>query len=318
MTQAVCQEAMDMLNGKSTVFVADNGDPNNYLDEMRDAEAVIVRIGKLDRNAIERSPNLKVIGRTGVGYDNVDVEAATAAGIPVVITPGTNNRSVAEHTLAMVFAVSKNLVEGHNETQRGNFSIRSAGKAFEILGKTIGFIGLGAIGIETARLCKALGMETAGYDPFLSKEAVEAMGCAYYSDYEQMLGDCDFISLHTPLTADTRNMITLKQLKMMKRTAGLINCARGGLIDEADLAVALNEGLIAAAGIDVFETEPPAVDNPLFSAKNVLCSPHSAAQTRESVIGMHTMCVKGCLDVLNGEKFPHVANREVYNHPNWN
>ncbi|MEM5781541.1 MAG: NAD(P)-dependent oxidoreductase, partial [Lawsonibacter sp.] len=161
MTQAVCPEGMELLAGKAEVYVADNQDPNNYLDQMRDADALIVRIAKCDGSAIEHSPNLKVIGRTGVGYDTVDVEAATARGIPVVLTPGANNRSVAEHAVAMMFALSKNLVEGQNEMCAGNWEIRGAKKAFELEGKTVGVLGLGAIGRETAKICQGCGMKVA-------------------------------------------------------------------------------------------------------------------------------------------------------------
>ena len=161
MTQAVCPEGLQMLDGVADVYVADNQDPNNYLDEMKDADALIVRIAKCDGHAIENSPNLKVIGRTGVGYDSVDVKTATAHGIPVVITPGANNRSVAEHAVAMMFALSKNLVEAQQEMCKGNWEIRGAKKAFELEGKTIGILGLGAIGRETAKICEGCGMKVA-------------------------------------------------------------------------------------------------------------------------------------------------------------
>ena len=140
MTQAVCPEGMDMLKGKADIYVADDPDPNHYLNEMRDADALIVRIASCDGNVIEHSPNLKVIGRTGVGYDSVDVKKATEKGIPVVITPGTNNRSVAEHAVAMIFALSKNLYEGQQELKRGNWEIRGAQKAFELSGKKAGIV----------------------------------------------------------------------------------------------------------------------------------------------------------------------------------
>ena len=145
MTQAICQEGMALLDGVTKIYIADNQDPNNYLDEMEDADALIVRIAKCDGHAIENSPNLKVIGRTGVGFDSVDVKKATELGIPVVITPGANKRSVAEHTVAMMFALSKNLYEGQIETIKGNWEIRGAKKAFELEGKTVGIVGLGTI-----------------------------------------------------------------------------------------------------------------------------------------------------------------------------
>lgn len=235
MTQAVCPEGLQMLDGVADVYVADNQDPNNYLDEMKDADALIVRIAKCDGHAIENSPNLKVIGRTGVGYDSVDVKTATAHGIPVVITPGANNRSVAEHAVAMMFALSKNLVEAQQEMCKGNWEIRGAKKAFELEGKTIGILGLGAIGRETAKICEGCGMKVAAYDPFLSKEQVEGYGAVYYENYEDLLKVSDVVSIHVPLTDETKNMISKKQLTEMKKTALIINCSRGGIINETDL-----------------------------------------------------------------------------------
>jgi len=132
-----------------------------------------------------------------------------------------------------------------------------------------------------------------------------------------MLGECDFLSVHVPLLPETKGMIGAKQLALMKKTAMIINCARGGIVDEQALADALNSGLIAGAGVDVFGEEPPAADNPLLGAKNILVSPHSAAQTKEAVVNMALMCVEGCFAVLDGAKWPHVAERSVYDHPRW-
>ena len=317
MTQAVCPQGMELLKDLAKVYVADNGDPNNYLDEMRDADALIVRIAKCDGKAIAGSPALKVIGRTGVGYDSVDVAEATKRGIPVVITPGANNRSVAEHAVAMMFALSKNLYEAQTEMLRGNWKIRDAKKAFELEGKTVGVIGLGAIGRETAKICQGCGMKLAGYDPFLSREKIEALGADYYENYEDLLKVSDIVTIHVPLTEGTRNMISKPQLEMMKDTALLINCSRGGIVNEQDLVEALKNGTIAGAGTDVYCNEPPAADDPLLNCPNLIVSPHSAAQTREAVIKMAQMCVRGCLAVCQGKKWPYVADKSVYDHPAW-
>lgn len=317
MTQAVCPEGMELLDGVAQVYVADNQDPNNYLDQMANADALIVRIAKCDGHAIENSPNLKVIGRTGVGYDTVDVKKATELGIPVVITPGANNRSVAEHAVAMMFALSKNLVEAQNEMCAGNWEIRGAKKAFELEGKTVGVIGMGAIGRETAKICQGCGMKVAGYDPFMSQEKIESLGAEYYADYQELLKTVDIITIHVPLTDETRNMIAKEQLASMKKTALIINCSRGGIINEADLVQALKDGVIAGAGTDVYCNEPPKADDPLLHCPNLIVSPHSAAQTREAVIKMAQMCVKGCLAVCRGERWPYVADPTVYEHPKW-
>lgn len=318
MTQAVCPEGLALLDGIADIYVADNQDPNNYLDQMADADALIVRIAKCDGHAIEHSPNLKVIGRTGVGYDTVDVAKATELGIPVVITPGANNRSVAEHAVAMMFALSKNLIEAQNEMCVGNWEIRGANKAFEVEGKVVGVIGMGAIGRETAKICQGCGMKIAAYDPFLSQQRIESLGAEYYADYEELLKVADIVTIHVPLTKGTRDMISMKQLKMMRKTALVINCSRGGIVNEQDLAEALKAGIIAGAGTDVFCSEPPKADDPLLNCPNLIVSPHSAAQTREAVIKMAQMCVNGCLAVCRGEKWPFVADPKVYEHPRWN
>ncbi|WP_291583182.1 hydroxyacid dehydrogenase [Clostridium sp. UBA6640] len=317
MTQAVTSEGLKMLDGVSDIYVANNQDPNNYLEEMQDADALIVRIAKCDGNVIENIPNLKVIGRTGVGYDTVDVKTATKHGIPVVITPGANNRSVAEHTVAMMFALSKNLIEAQNEMITGNWEIRGAKKAFELENKTVGILGLGAIGKETVKICKGCGMKVAGYDPFLSQKDIEAMGVEFFENYEDLLKVSDVVSIHVPLTDSTENMISSKQLLMMKKSAIIINCSRGGIVNEADLVEALKKGTIAGAALDVFCNEPPEPNDPLLNCPNLVISPHSAAQTREAVIKMAKMCIEGCLAIVNGKKWPFVADQTVYDHPKW-
>ena len=316
LSHAIVPEAMQLLEGCETKVLNTRDMAENKAD-IADTDAIIARISHVNAEAIEAAQNLKVIGRTGVGYDMVDVAAATARGIPVVLTPGANNRSVAEHTVALLFALSKNLVEGHNEQMKGNYAVRNKGVAFELLDKTIVVLGLGAIGGEVARLCKAIGMNVLGYDPFLPEEKMAALGCEPVQDYKAVLPRCDFVTVHMPLLESTRNMIGEKEIASMKPTAMIVNCARGGIVDEKALAAALNEGRLAGAGIDCFENDPPQTDDPLLNAKNVIASPHSAAQTKEAVIRMHRMCVEGCLAVCRGEKWPYVADKKVYDHPIW-
>lgn len=320
MTEAVAAEGMALLEEQDTVYVAHDANPANYQEEMRDADALIVRAapaGIVNRQVMEAAENLKVIGRTGVGYDSVDVDAAAELGIPVVITPGANNRAVAEHSLTMMLALSKNLVEAQVETAKGNWAIRDAHKQFELYGKKAGIIGLGRIGRDTASLCKGIGMEVAGYDPFLTREQIEGMGYEYFENYEELLKVCDVVSIHVPLTEQTENMIAREQFEMMKKTAVIINCSRGGIINEPDLIEALNSGEIAGAGLDVFVGEEIHPGNPLLDARNLIFSPHSAAQTREAVINMAAMCVQGCKAVCSGKKWKMVANPKVYDHEKW-
>lgn len=318
LSQPLCPEGMAAIREKAEACVADRTNVNEFINEMQDADAVVIRVASMDAEAISKCPNLKVIGRPGVGYDSIDVDAATAAGIPIVLTPGTNSRSVAEHTLAMMFATSKNIVEGQLAVEKGDFfAARSTGRVFELQGKTVAVLGVGAIGREVVTLCQALGMNVLGYDPFLSRERMEALGCRYYANYEDMLPVCDFLTVHVPLMEETRGMISKPQLEKMKPTAIVVNCARGGIVNEHDLVEALEKETIAGAGIDVYEHEPPTVDDPLLSAKHLVCSPHSASMTKEAVVRMAEMCVKGCMTVLEGKKWPYVADKAVYDHPRW-
>ena len=320
MTQGICDEGMVRLKDRIPgvkIFIANNQDPNNYLDEMRDTDAIIVRVAKCDGNAIENSPELKVIGRTGVGYDSVDVKKATELGIPVIITPGANSRSVAEHAVAMMLSLSKSLYEYQVAMIKGNWEIRNARKAFEFEGKNVGILGMGAIGREVCKMTQGLGMTVLGYDPFLSQEKIEALGAKYFQNYEELLQESDFVTVHVPLTEETRGMISMKQMKTMKKSAIVINCSRGGIIDEKDLYEALTNNVIRGAGLDVFDDEPVDPNNQLLKLENVVLSPHSAAQTQEAVIKMAQMCVDGCIAVLQGKKWPYVADKAVYNNSKW-
>ena len=298
MTQSLCAEGLELLDEAHVSYVsADDGDPNHYPQLMQDADALIVRIGKCDADALARFSQLKVIGRPGIGYDSVDVAQATKLGIPVVVTPGANGRSVAEHAVAMMLSLSKNMVEANNETRRGNWSVRDAHKAFQ--------------------WCMGIGMKVLGFDSFFSREQIESWGIEYCQSKEELLCASDIVSVHMPLVDATRNLICASELALMKKTALLINTSRGGIVNEGDLRQALTSGQIAAAGLDVFCREPLRTDDPLLQAPNLLVTPHSAAQTREAVIKMATMCVEGCLAVCRGEQWPYVVDKNVYNHPRW-
>ena len=321
MTEAICPEGMALLEGKAEIFVAHDAHPHNYLDQLKDTDAFIVRVadkGAVDEETMRSSEKLQVIGRTGIGYDSVDVEAATKLGIPVVITPGANNRSVAEHVVALMLALSKNLVESDVEQRKGNWKIRDAKKAFEVEEKTCLLIGLGTIGRLVARLCLGLDMKVIGYDGFLSKEQMAELGVEKVDDKFEALRRADVVVVQMPLIEGvTNNTIAKAELDAMKPTALLINCGRGELVNEPDLCAALKSGSIAGAGLDVFWNEPTHTDDEILSCPNVIVSPHSAAQTREAVIKMAQMCVHGCLAVLEGKKWPYVADKAVYDHPKW-
>lgn len=299
------------------VVITNSGEPKDMLPELRDADAVIIRIGSIDRATMLECPNLKAIGRPGVGVDDVDVAAATELGIPVVIAPGANTRSVAEHAMAMMFACAKDLIRSDREMRKGNFGIRSSYKAFELCGKTLGLVGYGHIGSVLAGMAAGIGMNVIVYDPFVKREAVEEAGYGYRAAMADVLREADVVSLHTPLTPETRNMIGEAELKLMKKDAILINCARGGIVDEVALNRALDAGLIHSAGTDVVVHEPISTDDPIFAHDNIVVSPHMAGQTREAASGVATLAAEGVVAVIKGEKWAKVCNPRAYEHARW-
>jgi len=299
------------------IEVANAGEPEGYLPFVKDADGLIIRIGHIDRATMEKCPNLKVIGRPGVGVDNVDVKAATELGIPVVIAPGANSRSVAECAFTMMFAAAKDMVRADKETRKGNFKVRSEYKAYEILGKTLGLIGYGHIGSILANMSAAVGMKVMVYDPFVKPEVVEQQGYKYCKDIAPIIKEADVISVHVPLTNATRDLIAAKELGEMKKNAILINCARGGIINEADLYKTLKDHAIQAACLDVFAHEPVPADDPLLTLDNVIAYPHMAGQTREAASNVATGAARGVAAVLAGQKWKAVCNPDCYKHPRW-
>lgn len=317
LTHSLSRSGMALLEESGAeLFVANSAEPATYLDQLQDADAFIIRVGICDAQIIDKCPKLKVIARTGVGYDNVDVAHAAKLGIPMVITPGANHRSVAEHAVAMMFALSKNFMESNCELRAGNWKIRDARKSFELYGKKVGIIGVGAIGRIVAEICRSIGMRTAGFSHSGNRQKVEAAGCEYYEDMHQLLQECDIITIHNPLTPQTRDMISAPELRMMKKAALLINTSRGAIVNEADLAAALNQDIIAGAGVDVYTEEPVPLENPLFGAKNLIMTPHMAALSREALDRMSAQCARGCLAVLRGEQWPDVVDKSAYSRRN--
>ena len=311
------RDGMALLEGKAEIVITNDGDSDRILDSLIDADAYILRIGKIDRKAIERCEKLKVITRPGVGYDSVDVQAATERGIPVVLCPAANARAVAEHTVALLLACAKNIVESVNETKAGNFGIRNRYAAVDIVDKMLVVLGFGNIGRQVAKLCAALDMKVGVFDPFVKRETAEEMGYVYFENMLDALAAADFVSLHMPSMPSTRGMIAAEQFKAMKPTAFFLNAARGDVVNEPALIAALKNGEIAGAGLDVLVEEPFPADHPFMTMPNVVLTPHMAAQSQETVSKLVTMAAEGTLAVLRGEKWPYVTNPEVYDHPRW-
>jgi D-3-phosphoglycerate dehydrogenase len=250
-------------------------------DALRSADGVIVRSGtRLTAELLEQPGNLRVIVRAGVGVDNIDVAAATRRGILVMNTPGGNTVSTAEHTLALLLSLSRNIPAADASTHAGHWE-RGRFVGTQLAGKTLGIIGLGRVGREVARRAAAFDMKVVGFDPFLSPERTAQLGIESVTDLDQLLVASDFLTVHTPLTDETRNLIGAAQLARLKKGTRILNCARGGIINEDDLVDALRRGHIAGAALDVFVREPPG-EHPLFHLPNVLTTPHLGASTTEA------------------------------------
>ncbi len=282
--------------------------------EFKEACAVMVRSKKITRKEIQSAPNLEIIAKHGVGVDNIDVDAATDAGIPVTITPGANSDAVADLAMALILALSRNLFKGDADLKAGRFTRREHYTGFELGGKTVGIIGLGRIGSRVARRCVfGFGMKILAYDPFIGTEYAARFDAELVADLETILRESDYITIHAPLTDLTRDMFGEKQLRQMKPDAFIINTARGGIINESDLYRVLSEKRIKGAGLDVFEKEPPLPDeNPLLSLDNIIVSSHFGSVAKESTMKMATWAAEEILQVIEGKVPKNPINPEIY------
>lgn len=284
------------------VVIGSASDPATIVREGADADALLVRTAQYPKDVLAALPNLKVIGRHGIGVDNIDVQYCTDNGIYVTYAPQSNANSVAEHTMFLMLCCARNAMLIDDEFRSGNFEIRNKAKGMDLEGKTLGLIGMGRIGQMVARKATlGFGMKVIGYDPYIKPENAPE-GVTIVNSKEEVFAQSDFVSLHTPATPETKRSIGLAQFKMMKKGAFLINASRGEVVNEPELIEALEQGIIRGAGLDVFEQEPPAKDNRLLAMRNVIPTPHNAALTQESMDRMGLHAAMGIVDVLNGRK----------------
>ena len=264
-------------------------------------DAIMIRSQtKMTKKIIEAGKNLKIIGRAGVGVDNVDIEAATNRGIIVVNSPDGNTTAAAEHTIALMLAMSRNIADAAKTTKEGLWE-RSKYTGCEVFGKTLGIIGFGKIGQHVAKVASALGMKIVVADPYTSKESVEKIGGEYVDSLDNFWGRCDFITIHTPKTRETMYLINKNTLNRMKKGVRIINCARGGIIDESALAEAVESGHVKAAAIDVFENEPNIAESPLVKCNgSMLLTPHLGASTSEAQLNVAVDVAEQIREVLTG------------------
>lgn len=256
-------------------------DPKGYAEHLHDCDALFVRSAvKVTKDVLAKAPKLRVIGRAGVGVDNVDLDAATAAGVLVMNTPGGNAVSVAEHTLALMLALARMVPQATASTTSGKWEKKKF-LGNELRGKTLGIIGLGSIGREVVKRARAFEMRIMAYDPYVSSQAAADMAVEL-SSLDKLYAESDYVTLHVALTPETRRMLSTDAFAKMKDGVRIINCARGELVDEVALVAAMNSGKVAGAGLDVFDPEPPAADNPLMKAANLIASPHIGGSTEEA------------------------------------
>src|SRR5690348_3311673 len=266
----------------------------------------------VDADLLRRAPNLLMVSSNGAGFDPVDVEACTAAGVLVVNQSGGNAQSVAEHALGMLLTLSKRIIEADRALRREPDVNRNNLIGREAFGSTIGIVGLGNVGSRIAALCTGLlGMKVVAYDPYLSAEEMAARG-GEKVELDELLRRSDYVSINCPLTRESRGMIGAREFALMQPHAFFITTARGFIHDEEALLQALREKRIAGAGLDVWDKEPPPPDHPLLQFDNVLASPHTAGVTKEARINMGKIAAEQILDALDGKRPPRIINPDVW------
>ncbi len=281
--------------------------PEALKEIIKDYDALLVRSAtKVTKDILANANRLKVIGRAGVGLDNVDLEAATQKGVIVMNTPAGNTISTAEHAVSMILSLSRNIPQANSSTKKGEWK-RSKFMGVELYGKTLGIVGFGRIGREVAKRAFSFEMKVLAYDPFLSKEVAEELGVEVV-ELKELFAQSDYITVHTPLTEETKHLISTAQFGLMKKGVRIINCARGGIVDEAALVDAIKEGKVAGAALDVFEKEPLSADSELLKLDNVVITPHLGASTEEAQVNVAIEVAEIVRDALLGRGIRNAAN----------
>jgi D-3-phosphoglycerate dehydrogenase / 2-oxoglutarate reductase len=295
-----------LLESDFEVTYADGADRAQLLPALADASAVIIRSAtRIDAEALAHAPNLRVVARAGVGLDNVDVDAATKAGVMVVNAPTSNIVSAAEQAVALLLALARNLPQAAASLRGGEWK-RSRFTGVELEGKVAGLLGLGRIGVLVAQRLSAFGMRVVAYDPYVPTARAAQLGVRLLS-LEELLAEADFISVHLPKTAETAGIVGDKELRLVKPGVRIVNAARGGIVDEHALALALKDGRVAGAALDVYATEP-CTDSPLFGFDNVVATPHLGASTQEAQEKAGTQVARSVKLALAGEFVPDAVN----------
>jgi len=304
--------AIEILKPYGDIVVADDSSEEALLRVLEGAVGLILRgDGVGSAQVIETASDLKVIGRSGVGYDNVDIQAANDRKIPVVITPGANSQAVAEAALTFMLALCKKMIHWDTQLKQGNWRSRFEQSPGDLEGATLGIIGFGRIGRKLAELIRPFGMTVLTYDPFISEETGRELDVELV-ELDEVLKRSDFVSIHALLNENTRGLINKTHLSLMKPGSFLINLARGGIIENLDdVHEAMINGPLAGVGLDVFEPEPPDVSHPIFKLENCLTSPHAICMSKRAMYRSFKMMAEDMAAVLEGRTPRFVANPEV-------
>jgi D-3-phosphoglycerate dehydrogenase / 2-oxoglutarate reductase len=310
--QKIHEDGLKVLQGQVEIIIAPDPSKDTVSRYIQDVDGVVLRTtSRITRDMILSAPKLKVISRTGVGVDNIDVRTATERGVIVCNLPGFNNVSVAEHTTALILSLAKAINFLDNETRAANWSSRNSQRMTQLKGKTLGVIGFGAIGSSVANIMlNGFGMKVLAYDPYLEKSLGHSDTCVFCS-LEQLMSQADVVSVHLPATPETVGLLDERLLGMLRPTALLVNTSRGNVVSEEALIALLQAKRIAGAGLDVFAVEPLTKDHPFLKLDNVVLTPHAAALTRECIVGAAVEAAKAVIDVLNGVPPRHIYNPDV-------
>lgn len=309
-------EAEVLAQAGAELVLAKTGDPDELASLVVDADAILTCFKQVPADVIRAGQRLQVVGRYGIGVDNIDVAEATRLGILVTNVPAYCLDEVAEHALGLLLGLARNIPAYNASVRDGKWDLKAGRPLFRVAGQTLGVMGFGKIGQTLAAKASGFGVKVLAYDPFMDAERIRSRGVEP-SDLDDLLARSDLVSLHVPLTDATRHLINESRLRSMKPTAFLVNTSRGGIIDLDALARALREGWIAGAGLDVFEPERLPRDHPLLALPNLVATPHVAFYSEESVLELERKAARNVADVLLGRLPESVVNREVLELPRW-
>jgi D-3-phosphoglycerate dehydrogenase / 2-oxoglutarate reductase len=303
---------LDLLEGLAEPLGPASPGPEDPFRHVGSADAIVAGRLRYSAEVMDRAPRARVISRTGIGYDRVDVQAATRRGIVVCHTPDAPTASTAEHAVALMLAVAKRLKRWERELRLGGEDFIDRATGVELAGKVVGLIGLGRIGGRVARICRALGMAVLAWDPYVGAGSARDLEVELVGSLDELLERSDVVFLHAPLTAETRGLMDAGRIGKMRRGAILVNTARGEMVDHGSLLSALTEGHLGGVGLDVTDPEPLDPGHPLLDREDVVVTPHVATATAEARQRIAQQAVSQALQVLKGKRPPHMVNPEAW------